>query len=246
MNESISRIKHFLDQLRSLFFRRPLFQRSDYKNVWNSVSKSEDNAKFAVAGYTDENQYTEAASSTKSMLIELLGISQSDTVLEIGAGVGRVGAAIAPMCKEWIGCDVSENMITHMKKRLSHLSNVKFLTLSGYDLSGVPSNYADVIYSTVVFMHLDEWERFRYIKDSFRVLKPGGRLLVDNVDLTSDKGWEFFLDHVAIPPANRPPQISKTSTPEEIFEYFKRSLYIDIDQHRVDLWIITIGKKPEE
>ena len=228
--------------LNNYFIRR---YRSNYKAVWNSVSKSENQAKLAVAGYVDENLYNIAAQNTKAMLLECLDIKQTDIVLEIGAGVGRVGLVLAPICREWIGCDVSENMVRHMKRRLSEYSNVRLKTISGYNLLGIPNNSVDVVYSTVVFMHLDEWERFSYIKEGFRILKPGGKMLVDNVDLTSDTGWKFFLDHVAIPPSERPPQISKTSTPQELFEYFKRAGYVNITQKQVDLWIITFGSKPE-
>lgn len=145
------------------------------------------------------------------MLQKLVGISPDDVVLEIGAGVGRVGAALAPICKEWIGADVSENMLSHIERRLGEFKNVRTVATNGFDLSEIPSESIDVVYCTIVFMHLEEWERFSYIKEGFRVLKPGGRMLVDNVDLTSDKGWIFFESVCAIPPQERPPQISKTS-----------------------------------
>lgn len=148
-----------------------------------------------------------------------MGISADDVVLEIGAGVGRVGAALAPICKEWIGTDVSDNMIGHMRERLAGFKNVRTVVTDGYGLAPIPSEAVDVVYSTVVFMHLDEWERYNYIKEGFRVLKPGGRMLVDNVDLTSDEGWKFFESHCAIAPAERPAQISKTSTPAELETY---------------------------
>jgi hypothetical protein len=68
-------------------------------------------------------------------------------------------------------------------------------------------------------------------------------MLVDNVDLTSDAGWEFFLTVCAIPPNQRPPQISKTSTPQELETYFKRVGFSDVRQSKVGLWILTFGKK---
>jgi SAM-dependent methyltransferase len=220
------------------------YTRSQYKDVWNSVSKSEDDAKIAVSGYTDEALYKTTGEGTRSMLQDFVGLKASDVVLEIGAGVGRVGATVAPICKEWIGVDVSENMLAHIRKRLAHLNNVRAIPTSGYDLAEIRSNSIDLVYCSVVFMHLDEWERYNYIREGFRVLKPGGRMLVDNVDLTSDAGWKFFEDHCKVPPAERPAQISKTSTPDELRTYFTRAGYEKIEQRRSDLWVFTWGYKP--
>ena len=95
---------------------RPL-ARSQYKQVWNSSSGTEDEAKIAVAGYADEEELRQSAEQTRDRLIECVGVLQKDVVLEIGAGVGRVGAVLAPICREWIGTDVSENMVAHMRAR---------------------------------------------------------------------------------------------------------------------------------
>ena len=108
--------------------------RSLYKQVWNSVSTSERDAKVSVAGYDDEDQFRRVGEATRSMLETLVNVGHNDIVLEIGAGVGRVGAVLAPHCKEWIGADVSENMLAHLQRRLSHLPNVRAVPLSGFDL----------------------------------------------------------------------------------------------------------------
>jgi cyclopropane fatty-acyl-phospholipid synthase-like methyltransferase len=224
--------------------RKPAIpNRSQYKSVWNSVSGTEQDAKMAVSGFVDEERYRESGEGTVAMLRQFVGITPDDVVLEIGAGVGRVGVLLAPICKEWIGVDVSENMLRHIERRLAGLTNVRTVATNGFDLSGIASESVDVVYSTVVFMHLDEWDRYNYLKEGFRVLKPGGRMLVDNVDLTSDDGWKFFEEHCAVPPHERPAQISKTSTPQELEAYFRRSGFEEIKQHRAGLWIITYGGK---
>ena len=218
--------------------------RGQYKSVWNSISTSEEDAKRVVAGLTDEDIIRQSVSLTLAMLQRYVGLARDDVVLEIGAGVGRVGAAVAPLCREWIGTDVSENMVRHMQRRLAALRNVRVIATNGCDLAAIPSGSVDLVYCTVVFPHLDEWDRYGYIAEGFRVLKPGGRMLVDNVNLVSDAGWQMFLQHCAIPPAERPPNISMTSTPQELETYFRRAGYRDVAQADGGHMIIVYGRKP--
>jgi SAM-dependent methyltransferase len=222
----------------------PKFSRNEYNAQWNSVSRSEDGAKISVSGYIDEAIYEATAQGTLSVLQQFVGVRPDDVILEIGAGVGRVGAVLAPLCREWIGTDVSENMIGHIKRRLARFANVRAIATSGFDLREIPSESIDLVYCTVVFMHLEEWDRYNYVAEAFRVLKPGGRMLVDNVNLLSDEGWKFFEEHRALPPGERPSQISKTSTPQELETYFRRAGFSDILQQNADLWIFTYGIKP--
>lgn len=222
---------------------RAKYGRGDYARVWEAESRSEDEAKNAVLGVLDETAIANSGLVTKQLLVEWLGVGADDVVLEIGCGVGRVGAALAPICKQWIGCDVSSHMVAHTRRRLAHLPNVRVEKISGYDLSNIPDASVDVVYSTIVFMHLDEWDRFAYVREGLRVLKPGGRMLVDNVDATSDEGWKIFMDHAAIAPKDRPPFISKSSTPQELENYFSRAGFADIVTRRQQCWVFVSGVK---
>jgi ubiquinone/menaquinone biosynthesis C-methylase UbiE len=131
-----------------------------------------------------------------------------------------------------------------MRDRLKAFPNARPVEISGYDLAPIPDGSVDMVYCTVVFMHLDEWERYAYIREGLRVLKPGGRMLVDNVNLASDAGWAFFQEHCAIPPQNRLANISKTSTPQELEIYFMRAGFEGLQHHFSDLWVISHARKP--
>jgi ubiquinone/menaquinone biosynthesis C-methylase UbiE len=222
----------------------PTFTRAQYREVWEALSTTEETAKFSVLGFTDEAEFSRAAQVTRDILRDTVGIHPDDTILEIGAGVGRVGEVLAPLCQEWIGTDVSENMLKHIARRLAHLKNIRTVQLTGYDLSPIASDSIDLVYCTVVFMHLTEWERYRYIQEGMRVLRPGGRMLVDNFNLLSEEGWAVFHQMTGYPPASRPPQISSTSTPQELEAYFTRMGFTDVRQKTQDIWIITYGRKP--
>ena len=227
-------------------FTKPLGQqRSDYKSTWNALSKNEDEAKFYIAGSNSEEAFEQTAESTKTILLQTVGVHKDDVVLEIGCGIGRMAPALAPICKKWIGTDVSENMLDFARKRTSLYPNVEFISINGWDLSPIQELTVDIVYCTVVFMHLDEWERYNYICEAWRVLRPGGRLYVDNFNLRSQDGWKVFMENfLAFHPMERPSHISKSSTPEELQVYFERAGFEKINQSEADTWIRSWGIKP--
>lgn len=219
--------------------------RAEYQKVWDEVAEDEAEAKIAVAGYTDESQFARTAEETVNTLRQTVGVSSDDVILEIGAGVGRVGVALAPLCKRWIAADVSENMLAHARERLRDHENVETVVLNGWDLSPIPSESIDVVYSTVVFMHLDEWDRFAYVCEAMRVLRPGGRVYIDNYSLVGDAGWKFFADHVEnIHPLDRPANISKSSTPGELATYLRRAGFVDVREASSDMFTWAWARKP--
>ena len=218
--------------------------RSDYKGVWTALSDSLGRAKMHVSGTEDETAFDVSGAGTTEFLLKNVGIEPKDVVLEIGCGVGRVGKHLAPRCARWIGCDVSPNMLKFAAERLRDLPNVEFIELAGNDLRPIADGSIDVVYSTVVFMHLESWDRYAYVKEAQRVLRPGGKLYVDNLNLCSDAGWASFEIHSQFAPAERPDHISVCSTPQELQEYLKRAGFEDIRTQPGDELVAVWGRKP--
>jgi ubiquinone/menaquinone biosynthesis C-methylase UbiE len=219
--------------------------RSEYKKVWSALSTTPDQAKLHVIGVTDEEALRATGEQTLGFLQESVGIREDDVVLEIGCGIGRVGRMVAPLCRKWIGCDVASNMLSLAAKRLRDLSNVQLQEISGYNLSGVADASVDVVYCTVVFMHLESWDRYNYIIEALRVLRPKGRIYVDNINLCSDGGWKVFEIHRAMCSTNRPAHMTQNSTPQEIQTYLERAGFSDVQIRTNDDWVRASGIKPE-
>ena len=219
--------------------------RSAYKQTWQHLSTSETDAKMYVASTVDEDEFRRSAAYTVATLERLVGVRPDDVVLEIGCGVGRVGAALAPRVKEWIGTDIAANMLRHTARRLDGLSNVRLVELPDVGLRGIADGSVDVVYCTVVFMHLYEWDRYRYIAEAWRVLRPGGRLYCDNIDITSTLGWTMFSDAASYPTAERPSYLPMLSSMDELTTYGKRAGFADVTVHRFDdAWVALVGRKP--
>ena len=95
--------------------------------------------------------------------------------LEIGCGPGRL---IRPMSRhfgEIHGVDVSPEMIAQARARLADLSAAHLHATTGSDLSLFPDNHFDFVYSYAVFQHIPSAGIvFSYLRETVRVLKPGG------------------------------------------------------------------------
>jgi SAM-dependent methyltransferase len=218
--------------------------RFDYKSVWNTLSDSEARAKMHVLGSEKEEAIRATAEATRKALASTTGINKEDSILEIGCGVGRVGEVLAPMCDRWIGCDVASNMLKYAAQRLARFENVRLYEVSGHDLKPVPDAVVDLVYCTVVFMHLDEWDRYNYVLEARRVLRPGGRIFIDNFSLCTDEGWAIFEQHrTSFLPSDRPPHISKSSTPQELETYLQRAGFHDMRGRAAGPWISYWGIK---
>jgi len=209
-------------------------ERSKYEETWNSVSDTLDNAKMSVVGYTNEDEIHRQGVRNADFVEKCVQIRPSDVVLEIGCGIGRIGKILAPRCSKWMGTDISANMIRHAAQRLKDLNNVELIKLSKVGLKEIRDESVDVVYCTVVFMHLYEWDRYTYVKEAHRVLTPGGRCYFDNLDITSKIGWKVFTDGLLLDIDKRPARLSMISTGEELETYAMKAGFSDIKIHRWD------------
>jgi ubiquinone/menaquinone biosynthesis C-methylase UbiE len=219
--------------------------RSDYKGTWTALSGTDEDAAMWVAGYAEEERLADTGRHTVDILKQTVGIEPTDRVLEIGCGIGRVGKVLAPECAHWTGADISPHMLATAAKRLQGIPNVALVELSTVGLAELPDNEFDVVYCTVVFMHLFEWDRYTYVKEAYRVLRPGGRAFFDNVDITSPHGKVFFAEAASYPLDARPPQIGMVSSGDELRTYAEWAGYDNPQIHRWDeAWVGVTATKP--
>jgi SAM-dependent methyltransferase len=92
--------------------------------------------------------------------------------------------------------------------------------------------------------HLDEMDRWRYVEEAFRVLRSGGRLLIDNIDLESDAGWKMFAnDALTFGEAERPPYMPRYSTAAEFSSYASRAGFTRVAVHKRSPLVIVTAEK---
>jgi SAM-dependent methyltransferase len=144
------------------------------------------------------------------------------------------------------GSDISGGMLRHAAARLRERPNTTLVELATVGLQEFPRDAFDLVYCSVVFMHLLEWDRYRYVEEAFRVLRPGGHCYVDNFSLDSVSGWELFCASASIPLDHRPAHISMSSSRDELAAYLRRAGFEDIRVHYLPSELLAaVGRKPE-
>jgi SAM-dependent methyltransferase len=105
----------------------------------------------------------------------------SAMILEAGCGPGvflEVLGSIYPN-NNITGIDISESRIDQANLKLSDLENAKALKADIYNLP-FPDNYFDFIYSRFLYEYLDD--PILATKELYRVCKPGGKILLQDLD----------------------------------------------------------------
>jgi ubiquinone/menaquinone biosynthesis C-methylase UbiE len=110
-------------------------------------------------------------------LIEQARCRPLDRLLDVATGTGFTAVAFAPLVAEVTGLDVSAAMLGEARQRAqaAGLANLAFETGAAESLP-FPPNRFDAVTCRVAAHHFLSVPKF--VAESYRVLRPGGRLLV--------------------------------------------------------------------
>ena len=172
---------------------------STYKTYWDNLARNKQLAYFAVAGLPfgqlpDDKNIEEHGRQSAGIIINKLEITPRDDVLEVGVGVGRLASHIVKSCKSFTGIDISKQMIKFAKERLGSIPNLKFIHHPKSDLLLFPDASFDKVFFQIVLIHLDREDAFNYMRETFRVLRPGGRAWFQFYNLLHPEGFKEFLN----------------------------------------------------
>lgn len=120
-------------------------------------------------------------------------VKVTDTVLDLGAGYCDFLNHIE--CGGRIAVDTNPDVQKYA------IEGTRVLLTSSTDLSAVDSSGVDVVFASNFFEHLvTKRELLRTLRETYRVLRPGGRLLVlqPNIRFTGGKYWDFFDHHLPL------------------------------------------------
>ena len=135
--------------------------------------------------------------------IDLLDLSVSKSVLEIGVGTGRLAIRTAPLCRTFTGIDISGKTVEKAKQNLKRFNNVTLIhgDFNTFDFS----EKFDVIYSSLTFMHFNN--KADTIAKIYSLLASNGAFVL-SIDKSKNKYIECNGRTVEIYPDD--PETTKT------------------------------------
>ena len=158
-------------------------QFQDYKALWNHKASSDADAMLAVDGSFNEATLRATGAFTANQVRHALDLQAQDKVFEIGCGVARIGLELVDAVGHWHGLDISENMLRVSRARLSGKANASLAALDCSRMEMLEDASFDKGYGVAVFIHMDKEDFVLYLRDAFRVLKPGGLFYFDHWNL---------------------------------------------------------------
>ena len=126
------------------------------------------------------NLISEDFSITRDKFWEELGflskyVNDSDKVLDLGCGNGRLSELFQGKNLDYFGVDFSERLIGIAGKKHPQL---KFQVADALNLP-FPDNFFDKVFSIAVLHHIPSRElRLKFMTEAKRTLKPGGSLFI--------------------------------------------------------------------
>jgi ubiquinone/menaquinone biosynthesis C-methylase UbiE len=148
------------------------------RNAFYSVSSA---AEFEDAERIDHDAFWASGRQEVDSLLWTLDLQslRDGSVVEIGCGLGRMTHRLGQLFKHVDAIDVSAEMVQRARSFWGHMDNVQFMVGNGMDLQPIPTASARLVLSYIVLQHVPTPEVvLGYIRESARVLEPGGLALL--------------------------------------------------------------------
>jgi ubiquinone/menaquinone biosynthesis C-methylase UbiE len=137
------------------------------------------------------------AGRLRRLTVDLALIKSGDSVLDVGCGTGDV--AIPSKIRagkegKVYGIDPAPEMIAVARSKAEHKHLDIDFRVSVVEALPFPDNSMDVVTSSLMMHHLPDDLKVRGLAEIYRVLKPGGRVLIFDFM----RPTQSFLNHVLI------------------------------------------------
>ncbi|MBB5987621.1 class I SAM-dependent methyltransferase [Sphingobium lignivorans] len=122
------------------------------------------------------------------------GLRDGMAVFDLGCGCGRTAQALARSgwTGRYTGADVIPRFVAELKRKCPDYDAVVHHAPS----IPAPDATLDLLFHWSVFTHVSPEECYLYMADTFRALRPGGRLIFSFMELTEPEHHRVFFSRV--------------------------------------------------
>jgi demethylmenaquinone methyltransferase/2-methoxy-6-polyprenyl-1,4-benzoquinol methylase len=167
----------------------------------------------------------------KRFTIEKSGARKGGKILDLAGGTGDLAALFSPIVGdegEIVLADINDSMLKIGRDRMIDRGLINNITFAQVNAESLPfeENYFDCI--TVAFGLRNVTDKQKALKSMYRVLKPGGRLLVLEFSKPTSELFSKLYDSYSF---NLLPKIGKWITgDEDSYRYLAESIRMHPDQ----------------
>nr|WP_319373336.1 class I SAM-dependent methyltransferase [uncultured Methanobacterium sp.] len=136
--------------------------------------------------YNKEHQKFRNFEDETEDIVQMLGITPEDTVLDFGCGTGGIALNLTKYCKRVIGVDISREMldILEEKAKKQDITNIETHCAGFLTYNHDQSVKIDKIVSMVALHHLPDFWKSVALLNMAKILKTGGKLYLFDVVFT--------------------------------------------------------------
>jgi ubiquinone/menaquinone biosynthesis C-methylase UbiE len=139
----------------------------------------------------------------ESSALLTLGLRPDDCVVDVGCGSGRLAVALAPFLKgEFIGTrDILGEALEFAREKAGRTEWEYYETFQ--PVIPIADAQADVVCFFSVFTHLLDGDILRFLAETTRAAKSGGKIVFSFLDFEAESHWAVFLSTVSDSNPNR-------------------------------------------
>ena len=158
------------------------WQYDEFTQVGKDYNKVEEIAEFEAR----HSDFRDLEGESKAVL-DILGVGRDDILIDFGAGTGIFAMQAALRCRKVYAVDVSRAMLDYAKGKAEQagLTNLEFHH-GGFLTFEYGGPAVDFITTTLAFHHLPDFWKGIALKRLYGMLKPGGRLYINDAVLEVD------------------------------------------------------------
>jgi len=158
-------------------------------------------------------------------ILKAAGLAEGMRVVDLGCGSGRLASALHRRGKfSYVGIDIIQALLDYARTKAPSYQFIRHRELS------IPQGdaSADIVSAFSLYTHLLPSEIFIYLRESARILKPGGKAVFSFLEYTDPTHWAIFEDTV---------EGTRAGKSDHLNMFLERST--------IDFWAGKLGLVPE-
>ena len=159
--------------------------KQQYDHLWKNIEADEEAHKKAVGGDF------EVVGHLEFQLLRAAGLQKDSSIIDVGCGSGRLAAQLAPwLSGPYLGTDILGTLLDYARD-LCARDDWRFVETNGLGIPA-PDGSADFVVFFSVLTHISHEDSWRYILESHRALRPGGKLVITFLEFAIYSHWAVF------------------------------------------------------